>query len=192
MEFKRLVIVLCITLLIAFSSMMGASYAWYAYENAETSIFGSTIKEAPTVIFSQTEYISSSINVPIYDRDKENFANVNAFTITFGENLIKYDTAISIVLDEIFIAEELKIANYKYELVQNNQTIASGDFSNIGTNQQIILLPSTVMNVENYPDTYTYELYIWLSEDETDQNYLMNKSFSGKVRINSAVKRKNN
>ena len=192
MEFKRLIIVLCITLIITFSSMLGASYAWYAYENAEISLFGSTIKEAPTVIFSQTEYISSSINTPIYDKDKENFANVNAFTITFGTNLEKYETAISIVLDEIYIDEALKIENYKYELVQNNETIASGNFSGLGTNQEMVLLPNTIMEIANYPETYTYELYIWLSEDGTNQNHLMNKNFSGRIIINSALKKRGN
>lgn len=190
MEFKRLIVVLTIAIFVTFSSMLGASYAWYAYENAEISLFGSTIKEAPTVIFSQTEYISTSLNTPIYDEDKENFANINVFTITFGNNLEKYETAISIVLDEIYMEEELKIDNYKYELVQNDQVVASGNFSMLGDNHEIVLLPSTVMEITSFPQTYTYELYIWLSEDGTDQNHLMNKNFSGRIKINSASKKR--
>lgn len=190
MEFKRLIVVLTIAIFVTFGSMLGASYAWYAYENAEISLFGSTIKEAPTVIFSQTEYISSSLNAPIMDEDKENFANVNAFTITFGNNLEKYETAISIVLDEIYMDDALKISNYKYELVGNNETIIKGDFSMLGDNHEIVLLPNTVMDIANYPQTNTYELYIWLSEDGTNQNELMNKNFSGRVKINSASKKR--
>lgn len=192
MEFKRLILVLCITLLVTFSSMMGVSYAWYAYENAETSIFGTTIKEVPTVIFSQTEYISSSLNMPIYDEDRENYANINAFTITYGTNLEKYETAISIILDEIYMAEELKIENYKYELVQNGETIALGNFSEIGSNTELILFPSTIVEVNNYPKTDTYEFYVWLSDDGSNQNDLMNKGFSGRIKINSASKRRGN
>ena len=60
MEFKKMIILLSITVSIMFGISLGISYAWYAYENAEISLFGSTIKEVPTVIFSQTEYISSS------------------------------------------------------------------------------------------------------------------------------------
>lgn len=190
MEFKRLIVVLSIAIFLTFSSMIGASYAWYAYENAEISLFGSTIKELPTVIFSQTEYISTSLNAPIKDEDKENFANVNAFTITFGENLEKYETAISIVLDEIYIDDDLKNTNYKYELVGNNETISKGDFSLLGDNREIVLLPSTIMNITNYPQTNTYEFYVWLSDDGTDQNYLMNKNFSGRIKINSASKKR--
>ena len=47
----------------------------------------------------------------------------------------------------------------------------------------------TIMNPENYPYTYAYELYIWLSEDETNQNHLMDKTFGAKIDINSAVKK---
>ncbi len=190
MEFKRLILVLSITVFMIFGSMLGASYAWYAYENAETSLFGTTIKEAPTTIFSQTEYIGSSVNMPIKDEDHRNYANINSFTITFGENLTKYETAISIVLDEIYLSEELRIANYKYELVENNQVVSSGDFSNIGSNTTLVLYPSKIMEIESYPTTYTYELYIWLSDDGSNQNHLMDKGFSGRVKVNSAVKKR--
>ena len=47
----------------------------------------------------------------------------------------------------------------------------------------------TIMTPDNYPYTYVYELYIWLSEDDTNQNDLMNKSFGAKIDVNSAVKK---
>ena len=49
----------------------------------------------------------------------------------------------------------------------------------------------TIMNIENFPQTNTYEFYVWLSDDGNDQNYLMNKSFSGRIKINSASKKRN-
>lgn len=190
MELKRLVLVFCITIFVFTFSIFGASYAWYAYSNAETTLFGSTIKEAPTVIFAQTDTITSSINTPIYDFDKYNFANINSFNVTFGENLSEYDSAISIELYDINMSPELKTANYKYELLENEVIVASGDFSNIGNVNSIILMPNKIINIDKYPTTYVYDLFIWLSEDGTDQNYLMNKTFGAKVRVNSAVKKK--
>ena len=166
MEFKKIIIILSITIAIAIGIMFGASYAWYAYKNAETNINGSTIKETPNVIFSQTEYISSNQTIPIKDSDRYNYANKNSFTITIDKNLEEYEKGIEISLININMAEELKNANYKYELLQNN-----------------ILNPST------YPTTYSYELLIWLSDDDSNQNALMNKEFSAKININSAIKK---
>ena len=113
--------------------MFGVSYGWYAYSNAESKISGTTIKEVPTVIFAQTEYISSSQTMPIYDNDRYNYANKNSFTITINENLKDYQIGIEISLINISMASELKIPNYKYELIQNFK----GDKYNLAPGGQI-------------------------------------------------------
>lgn len=184
-----MIILLSITLSVMFGVLLGISYGWYAYSNAETNVKANTIKEAPTIVFSQTEYILSTQNMPIYDEDRYKYANKNSFTVTVGENLMKYETGLEIILSDINISDELKISNYKYEFLQNNVTISSGDFSDIGNSTSIKLLPMTIINPISYPYTYVYELYIWLSEDETNQNNLMNKKFSAKIDVNSAVKK---
>ena len=111
MEFKKLLILLSVTISIMFGVLLGVSYGWYAYANAETGILASTIKEAPMIVFAQTENIIVKQNMPIYDEDKYQYANKNSFTITLGKNLEMYETAIEIVLDKIEMAEELKIKN---------------------------------------------------------------------------------
>ena len=189
MEFKKMIILLSVTVSIMFGVLLGISYGWYAYSNAESYINANTLKEAPTVVFAQTEFIESTQNMPIYDEDRYRYANKNSFSVTLGENLQEYETGLEIILSDINISEELKIQNYKYELLQNNQVISNGDFSSIGNNTTIKLLPMTIMTPDKYPYTYVYELYIWLSEDETDQNYLMNKNFGAKIEVNSAVKK---
>ena len=190
MEFKKVIIVLSITITVAIGIMFGASYAWYAYKTAKTNISGGTIKEAPTIIFSQTEYLYLNQILPIKDEDRYNYASKNSFTVTLDEKLENYETGIEISLVNIAIAEELKNQNYKYELLQNNMPIASGNFSSLGTNRTLTIMPMTKLTAKTYPTTYAYELLIWLKEDNGNQNALMNKTFSAKININSAIKRK--
>lgn len=189
MELKKLIIILSITITIIINLMFGVTYGWYAYSNAETTATGETIKEAPTIIFAQTEYISSSQSLPIYDEDRYNYANKNSFTVTIGENLKGYETGIEIALKDISIADELKIENYKYELLEDGKMIANGNFSTIDNNKELTLMPMTLYTPKSYPQTYTFELYIWLSDDNSNQNNLMGKEFSAKININSAVKK---
>lgn len=189
MAFKKIIIVLSITIAIFIGILFGSSYAWYAYKNAESRIGGKTIKEVPTIIFAQTEYISSKATMPIKDEDRYNYANKNSFTITIGEDLKDYDTAVEISLKDIYISNELKINNYKYELLQDGISIANGDFSNIGNSTTLKIMPMTKLVNTALPKTYTMELYIWLSDDGTNQNDLMNKSFSAKINVNSAIKK---
>lgn len=189
MEFKKMIIVLTITITIILCLMSGVSYAWYAYSNAESNVAGTTIKEIPTVIFAQTEYISSTQILPIYDKDRYVYGNKNSFNITINENLKDYQVGIEILLTNIKMADELKISDYKYELLQSGKVLAKGDFSSIGESTTINLLPMTLMTPNTYPETYSYELYIWLSESKENQNHLMDKGFSAKVNVNSAVKK---
>ena len=184
-----MIILLSITVSIMFGLLLGMSYAWYAYSNAESNIKVVTKKDVPMIVFSQTEYISSSLNMPIYDEDKYRYGNKNSFTVTFGDNLKDYEVGLEIILNKINIDNDLKISNYKYELLQNKKVISSGDFSSIGEETSIDLMPMTLMVPDSYPYTYVYELYIWLSEDGTNQNHLMNKMFGAKIDINSAVKK---
>ena len=184
-----MIILLSVTVSIMFGILLGMSYAWYAYSTAESQIKSTTKKNVPMIVFAQTEYITSTQNMPIYDEDRYRYANKNSFTITIGENLKEYETGIEIILSDINIEEELKIKNYKYELLQNKKTISSGDFSSIENLTSIKLQEMIIMSPPSYPYTYAYELYIWLSEDETNQNDLMNKKFGAKIVINSAVKK---
>jgi len=189
MEMKKMLIVLVASISIVIGIIFGISYGWYAYSNAESKVGGSTAKKVPTVIFAQTERVYSSTTMPIYDGDRYNYATKNSFTITLGEDLKDYETGIEIFLKDIYMANELKIANYKYELLEDGKTISSGNFSNIGSTKNLRLTPMTIKNPASYPTTYTYEFYIWLSEDGTDQNNLMNKGFSAKINVNSAIKK---
>jgi len=188
-ELKKVIIVLGITITVIFSLMIGLSYAWYQYSNAESNVSGTTIKERPTIIFSQTEFINYNINTPIYDEDRYNYANKNSFTVSLPENLKNYQTAIEINLENIKMSEELKIANYKYELLQNGLVVGTGNFTKVDSSNSINLMPMTVLTPTSYPGIYIYELYIWLSEDDSNQNSLMNKEFSANINVNSAIKR---
>ena len=90
------------------------------------------------------------------------------------------------------MSNELKIANFKYELLQDGKTISSGSFSELNDKSTTLsLLQPTLLTQEIYPKTYNYELYIWLSDDNTNQNNLMSKVFSAKVNVDSAAKKIN-
>ena len=114
MEFKKFIIVLSVTITILIGIMCAVSYGWYAYSNAETVVESTTLKDIPTVIFTQTDHIYSKNTAPIYDQDRYNYAYKNSFMITIGENLKNYETGIEISLKDIMMSKELKIATQPY------------------------------------------------------------------------------
>ncbi len=189
MELKKLMFVLFITIAGLIGVLFGISFGWYAYANAKTDISGSTIKTKPTIIFAQTEHIFFGKTIPILDEDRYTYGNKSSFTITIGEELKNYQTGIKIELKDLKMSDELKISNYKYELLQDGISIKTGDFSLIDQSNNLELMPMTILTPMTYPKTYIYELIIWLSDDGTNQNDLMNKGISARINITSAEKK---
>ena len=58
-----MIILLSVTISIMFGLLLGISYGWYAYKNAESTIAANTLKEAPSIVFAQTEYIKTTQNI---------------------------------------------------------------------------------------------------------------------------------
>lgn len=188
-EFKKLLLVLGIAMTITVLVMFGVTYGWYEYSTAQAAAKGKTINEVPTVIFTSDENIYVNRIMPIYDDDRYTYGEKNTFTVTVGDNLKDYDTGIEISLTNLKIADELKIADYKYELLQDGVVVSSGNFSNVGMSTNMTIMPMKILNTVSFPQTYTYELYIWLSENGANQNNLMNKVFNAKLNVNSAIKK---
>lgn len=189
MKFSKLIFILIITISLTITLSFGVSYSWYTYNNAKSSIDASTKKDTPTVSFMGTEYINTSQTMPILDKDRYNYASKNSFTVTLDENLSQYESAIEISLKDIAMDNLLKTENYKYELLQDGGLVSNGNFKNLGSATTLTILPMNLLEPTSYPQTYTYELYIWLSETGENQNELMDKGFSARIEVTSAIKK---
>ena len=77
--------------------------------------------------------------------------------------------------------------NKKWELLKDNTSLANGDFSSIGNNTRINLYTTNLTLGATIPDSY--ELRIWLEETGENQNNLMGKRFSGRIKIDVYLKR---
>ena len=62
MSLKKLFIIFKISLFIIFGLMLGTSYAWYAYSNSESTLFGRTLSNKPTIIEIKTVIGKYSVN----------------------------------------------------------------------------------------------------------------------------------
>ena len=189
MNTKKNYIVLSLAILAIGFSVIGVTFAWYSYSNAEGRASGAGINEKPSVVFAQTEYIDITNIMPIDDEDRYNYGEKNSFVVTVPTILEKYETSIQINLSDIEISEELKIDDFKYELLENSIIVSSGNFSSLEGNL-LVILPNNILSIPSYPYSYNYQLKIWLSENDSDQNYLMNKELKGKINVISAVKKR--
>ena len=128
--------------------------------------------------------ISLDNAIPILDSMSDTDASINNFDINLGS--MDVNTTFNIKIIDIVIADELKNANFKYQLLKDNAIMATGNFSDIGSDvEKIIYTQNITSGTES--STSSWILKVWLSDDGADQNSLMNKSFSGKVQASIYV-----
>ena len=195
MKFKHMLFVLTVTTSIIFACMLGSSYAYYTLSNgttvtATTGEFDANV----SVVFSESEYINLKTGVPINSTDVDKYASASKFTlIPDATKLRGYDVAVKISISNITIDTELKISDFKYDLKCNDgsstTTIKSGTGADFTSTELEIGTLSTQNSTFNVSKTYNCALRLWLQETGSNQNALMNKSFSGLIKVNSVYRK---
>lgn len=195
MKFKHMLFVLTVTTSIIFACMLGSSYAYYTLSNgttvtATTGEFDANI----SVVFSESEYINLKTGVPINSTDVDKYASTSKFTlIPDATKLRGYDVAVKISISNITIDTALKISGFKYDLKCNDgsstTTIKSGTGADFTSTELEIGTLSTQNSTFNVSKTYNCALRLWLQETSSNQNALMNKSFSGLIKVNSVYRK---
>lgn len=195
MKFKHMLFVLTVTTSIIFACMLGSSYAYYTLSNgttvtATTGEFDANV----SVVFSESEYINLKTGVPINSTDVDKYASASKFTlISDATKLRGYDVAVKISISNITIDTALKISDFKYDLKCNDgsstTTIKSGTGADFTSTELEIGTLSTQNSTFNVSKTYNCALRLWLQETGSNQNALMNKSFSGLIKVNSVYRK---
>lgn len=201
--FKKLIIILMITVSLLITMLLGTSYAWYEVRDAYTTFSNvSTYNEdvGLAVVFANTDNISSTVGAPIFESEIDNYSNKTIFSMTPNSELINgRQIAYQISLVNVEIDEELTTTeDLKYSLMENGVQIKTGSFKNF-VGDTLVLKDMTVL--ETLDITYNYEFRLWLQDngctidqinDPTNecesQNDLMGKKISGKIKVSTALK----
>ena len=200
MKFKKFIYVLVITSILAVAGMWGTSYAYYVSTNGTNfNVTTANVDTSLTVVFSQSEYMNMKTGVPISASDVDNYASKSVFTILPNNTLLNgYQVAVNISLINIKIDDALKVSDFKYKLTCSDGSTTTNLGSGTGASFTSDVLKndslslgslSTSANTFNASKTYTCTLRVWLQDSGSSQNNLMNKSFSGLVKVGTAIKK---
>lgn len=200
MKFKKFIFVLVITSILAVAGMWGTSYAYYVSTNGTNfNVTTANVDTSLTVVFSQSEYMNMKTGVPISASDVDNYVSKSVFTILPNNTLLNgYQVAVNISLINIKIDDALKVSDFKYKLTCSDGSTTTNLGSGTGASFTSDVLKndslslgslSTSANTFNASKTYTCTLRVWLQDSGSSQNNLMNKSFSGLVKVGTAIKK---
>ena len=200
MKFKKFIFVLVITSILIVAGMWGTSYAYYVSTSGTNfNVTTANVDTSLTVVFSQSEYMNMKTGVPISASDVDNYASKSVFTILPNNTLLNgYQVAVNISLINIKIDDALKVSDFKYKLTCSDGSTTTNLGSGTGASFTSDVLKndslslgslSTSANTFNASKTYTCTLRVWLQDSGSSQNNLMNKSFSGLVKVGTAIKK---
>ena len=195
MKFKHMIFVLTITTSIIFACMLGSSYAYHTLTEgttvtATTGDFDANV----SVVFSESEYINLKTGVPISSSEVDKYASTSKFTLVPDATKLQgYDVAVKIAITNITIDSSLKISDFKYDLKCNDgsttTTLKTGTGADFTSTELEIGTLSTQDSTFSISKTYNCALRLWLEETGSDQNALMNKSFSGLIKVSSVYRK---
>ena len=152
--------------LLLFLVVIGVSFAWWTW---------STTNEQNTTV------VVTVGGATISYEDGEDITNNNLIPTSTKEQGISKDITISststVYLDlnmtVVALADGLKDESFKYEIYNDNNLVAGGNFANSNAGDTIALLSGVTIN--STPITYT--LYIWIDGNMSNPNTMYNQNF---------------
>ena len=180
MGYKKTLGVISIFILAMFALMLTSSYAWYSYNNASTTFNTSTSGDEISVIYKNNNYISTITAVPINSEEINDKADRNNFSVDVNNIELKSLLSVSIDLISVSIDDELKNKNFRYELLYNNEVVSKGDFTKLEGDTFNLIKGINLNNL----GSNDFELRVFLLDDGSNQNNLMNKTFRGIINVN--------
>lgn len=187
MEFKRMIVILLIAATIIMVCVFGVSYAYYSVSNASTEFNTSVSSEDVSVVYVQSEYISITTGIPITEAEVPTKAGSSKFSALADANTFAgYEVALEVGVADIKLADALKVADFKIQLLENGTVIKTITGADIGSKSSIALKNLSKITLGT---TYNYELRVWINETGASQNELMGKSFTGRIYVSSSIKK---
>lgn len=174
---------LCIFALSLFVLSFSVSYSFFTTvpqinnpENATTHVATDYLD----FDFGTTEYINNTDIKLIKPANVATEADKTIFNVARKAGS-KFEIKYNIYLTDLTISDNLKSADFKWDLLQNGTSVYSGNFSTAESNEIFMLTAEPLLT--NNDTSKSYELRIWLEETDKDQIGLLDGSFSAKVGI---------
>lgn len=188
MKFSKMIFVLAIAASAVFVGMMGTSYAYYTTTATNIDVTTGTVDNGISVVFLDNNYVNVKTGVPVDDEDQ---VKANIFAIAPNQTKLSgYDAYVNISLINVKIDDALKVSDFKYSLKCNSTVLASGNGTSLNTGTDISLGSlSTINSTFSTSTTYTCYFRVWIANSTESQNDLMNKKFSGLLKVNTVMRK---
>lgn len=175
---KKRVFRFSVLLAIIIPIVLAISYAYFQaiITGEDAGITGTSTSKFDIELITEADgYINATDLHLITPEQVPEYSQKGNFKVVSGNNdhYIYYTLSLS----ELTLSSNLQVADFKWELLKDNNSHASGTFN--GVSQNSMTLASDIVIGAN--ETADYELRLWIEESGGDQYYLIGGTFAAKV-----------
>ena len=177
---------LLIVFAIVIPVVLGASYAYFVpkiTDNGGRLVSGTAVEDVHFELITENDgYISATNLVPLTNDQIDTYAAKGMFKIE-SSDVNTHPLNYTISLTDITITDNLKNADFKWELICTNDNTknAEGTFENL--NSTTLTLKSNLTLAPKATDNYILKL--WIQNTDQDQIGILNGKFTGKVSVSA-------
>ena len=169
--------IMFILFFVALAIGIGYTYSYFSSRGESDEVMVNTGSLQVTYVEDSEGIINANNISPILDEDMTSLATKLSFSVVNEGNV---DGVYNIDLIDVKIDTELINNKFKWALYSWDVLVREGNFSDITNGSDYELISGQNINVS---DSEEYTLYIWISEDNTDQSIMKGKTFQSKVRV---------
>ena len=188
MKYKKLLFVIIIIIGVMFSLMLATSYAWYSFSAGSTTFNAVTSDKDVDVRFIKGEYINNTLAVPISNSEIDQYSDKHQFIVRTKNN--KENNQILLKISLVDIDTNLNDKSFYVELYYQGEKVSTVTGNQLSVNGEKTKLLKTV-ELEDDVDN-NFEVRVYLLDNGSEQNTLMNKNFSAKIQTEVVSRLKTN
>ena len=188
MKYKKLLFVIIIIIGVMFSLMLATRYAWYSFSAGSTTFNAVTSDKDVDVRFIKGEYINNTLAVPISNSEIDQYSDKHQFIVRTKNN--KENNQILLKISLVDIDTNLNDKSFYVELYYQGEKVSTVTGNQLSVNGEKTKLLKTV-ELEDDVDN-NFEVRVYLLDNGSEQNTLMNKNFSAKIQTEVVSRLKTN
>lgn len=154
------------------------TYAWLTWSSPNTTKLTVKIGNIADVIFDNGKEINTTSLAPVFTYDQ---GEKTSFSIVKRSTAASTNIDYTITLNITSIAAELKVASFKYVLLNGNQVVRQGDFSSASSGDAISLSSSTLTDTRA-----DFTFYIYIDGNTENNANMMNKEFKATINVSAS------
>lgn len=154
------------------------TYAWLTWSSPNTTKLTVKIGNIADVIFDNGKEINTTSLAPVFTYDQ---GEKTSFSIVKRSTAASTNIDYTITLNITSIAAELKVASFKYVLLNGNQVVRQGNFSSASSGDAISLNSSTLTDTRA-----DFTFYIYIDGNTENNANMMNKEFKATINVSAS------